>query len=364
MRDLFLLAAQLVVTLAKLVRPGGVRSVIAESLLLKQQLIISRRCNRRAPPLTTIDRFVLGLTTLFVSPQRVAKLAAILKPATLLRFHKALVDRKYRRLFSSAGTPRKPGPKGPTEDLIRAIVELKSRNPGFGYQRIAQQLSHAFGVQIEKDVVRRVLLTHYRPYHPDRLGPSWLTFFAQAKDSLWSVDLFRCESILLRSHWVLVIIDVFTRRLTGFGVGGEYIDGLSVCRMFNQAIAGTTRPKRISTDHDPLFRFHRWLANLRILEVEEIKSVPYAPISHPFIERLIGTIRREYLDRTFFWNSVDLQRKLENFRAYYNDVRVHRSLNGTTPANRAGNPSSSTANLAHYAWARHCDGLFQTPVVA
>jgi hypothetical protein len=70
-------------------------------------------------------------------------------------------------------------------------------------------------------------------------------------------------------------------------------------------------PKRISTDHEPLFRFHRWLANLRVLEIEHVKSVPYAPVSHPFVERLIGTIRREYLDRTFFWNAVDLARKLD-----------------------------------------------------
>ncbi|MEP6547741.1 MAG: hypothetical protein ABJD53_09775 [Gammaproteobacteria bacterium] len=83
MRDLLLLAVQLVVTLAKLVRPGGVRSVIAESLILKHQLIISRRSRHRAPPLTTIDRFVLGLTSLFVSPRRIAKVAAILKPVTL-----------------------------------------------------------------------------------------------------------------------------------------------------------------------------------------------------------------------------------------------------------------------------------------
>src|ERR1700737_2664321 len=64
---------------------------------------------------------------------------------------------------------------------------------------------------------------------------------------------------------------------------------------FNCATAGQPKPKYLSTDHDPLFRFHRWLANLRVLEVEEIKSVPYAPVSHPFVERLIGTIRREYL---------------------------------------------------------------------
>jgi transposase InsO family protein len=307
---------------------------------------------------------VLGLITLFVRPRRVAKLAAILKPATLLRFHEALVDRKYRRLFSSVGTRRRPGPKGPPEEIVSAILEMKLRNHRFGNQRIAEQISHTFGVQIDKDVVRRVLAKHYGPDHSGASGPSWLTVFAQAKDSLWSVDLFRCESILLRSHWVLVVMDVFTRRLIGFGIGGEYIDGLAVCRMFNQAIAGHAPPVRISTDHDPLFRFHRWLANLRILEVEEIKSVPYAPISHPFVERLIGTIRREFLDHTLFWNSVDLHRKLEKFGAYYNGVRVHRSLNGTTPADRAGNPSSSAANLAHYVWERHCNGLFETPVAA
>ena len=362
MRDLLLLAVHLFVTLAKLARPGGVRSVIAESLLLKHQLIVSRRSRRRAPPLTTLDRFVLGLTTLFVRPRRVAKLAAILKPATLLRFHKALVDRKYRRLFSSVATRRKPGPKGPTEEIVAAILEMKFRNPRFGNQRIAQQISHAFGVQINKDVVRRVLEKHYGPDHPGVSGPSWLTLLAQTKDSLWSVDLFRCESILLRSHWVLVVIDVFTHRIVGFGIGGETIDGPALCRMFNRAIADHPPPDRIRTDHDPLFRFHRWLANLRILEVEEIKSVPYVPTSHPFVERLIGTIRREYPDHTFFWNSIDLHRKLEEFRAYYSSARVHRSIDGTTPENRAGNSLPSKANLAHYALERHCNGLFETPV--
>ena len=145
--------------------------------------------------------------------------------------------------------------------------------------RIAQQISHAFGLQIDKDVVRRVLASHYRPgSSPD--GPSWLSFIAHVKDSLWSVDLFRCESILLKSYWVLVVMDVFTRRIIGFGIEAGFIDGISVCRMFGAAIRGQALPKRVSTDHDPLFRFHRWLANLRVLEIEEIKSVPYAPASH------------------------------------------------------------------------------------
>jgi putative transposase len=364
MPELVILVIHLLVTFAKLLRPGGVRAVAAESLLLKHQLLISNRSRQRAPNLTSIDRFVLGLTMLFVSPRRISKLGALVKPATLFKFHKALVDRKYRRLFSSSSRRRKPGPKGPSAELIAAIVEMKRLNPRFGCVRIAQQISHGFGVLIDKDVVRRVLVKHYRPGDSGATGPSWLIFIAHAKDSLWSIDLFRCESILLRSHWVMLVMDVFSRRIVGFGVESADIDGVSVCRMFNRASAGQRLPKHASTDQDPLFRFHRWLANLRVLEIDEIKSVPYAPVSHPFVERLIGTIRREYLDRVFFWNAADLARKLGEFRDYYNAHRVHRSLDGTTPAHRTGASSPAPAALDRYAWGQHCRGLFQIPIAA
>jgi putative transposase len=157
---------------------------------------------------------------------------------------------------------------------------------------------------------------------------------------------------------------VFTRRIIGFGVERTSVDGISICRMFNHAIAGKPPPRHLSTDHDPLFRFHRWLANLRVLEIDEIKSVPYAPVSHPFVERLIGTLRRGYLDHTFFWNAVDLTRKLAEFREYYNAHRVHRALAGSTPIQRAGAPSPAPASLGDYAWQQHCRGLFRTPIAA
>jgi putative transposase len=275
-----------------------------------------------------------------------------------------LIERKYRLLFSSSGRPRKPGPKGPSVELIAAIVEMKRRNPKFGCVRIAQQISHTFGLDIDKDVVRRVLAKHYQPGDSDSTGPSWLTLIAQTKNSLWSLDLFRCESILLRSHWVMVVMDVFTRRIVGFGVERGDIDGISVCRMFNCAIARQSLPKHVSTDHDPLFRFHRWLANLRVLEIDEIKSVPHVPVSHPFIERLIGTLRREYLDHVFFWNALDLERKLKAFAIYYNSRRVHQSLSGITPDDKSGNPLPACAALASYVWQPHCQGLFHTPIAA
>jgi Integrase core domain len=134
--------------------------------------------------------------------------------------------------------------------------------------------------------------------------------------------------------------------------------------MFNQIIAGKTLPRHLSSDHDPLFRFHRWLANLRILEVEEIKSTPYVPASHPFVERLIGTVRREFLDHVLIWNAIDLERKLGQFRVYYNENRVHQSLSGCTPGERSGEPLPARAVLDRYAWRHHCRGLFQMPIAA
>ena len=120
------------------------------------------------------------------------------------------------------------------------------------------------------------------------------------KDSLRSVDLFRAESTFLNSHWVLIVMDVFTRRINGFGVQAVAVDGQALCRVFNRVIAGQRIPKRLSYDHHPLFAFQRWQAVLGILGVDSVRIVPSIPISHPFVERRIGTVRREYLDRMLF----------------------------------------------------------------
>ena len=299
-----------------------------------------------------------GLCTLLIRPVRLAHSAIVLKPSTLLRFHQALKKRKYRLLFSPHSRP-KPGPKGPARELIDAIVQIKQRNPTWGCPRIAGQVSLAFGVEIDKDVVRRILAS--RPA-PRSGGPSWLTFLGHMKDSLWSVDLFRCESATLRTYWVLVVMDQYTRAIIGFGLHQGVVDGWSLCRMFQQAIRKQPVPKYLSSDNDPLFRFHQWQANLRILAVEEIKTAPYAPLSHPFVERLIGTIRRECLDLTLFWTYQDLESKLREFQDYYNYHRAHSSRARRTPRQPSG--PRTRASLGCYRWRQHCGGLYQTPIAA
>jgi transposase InsO family protein len=131
---------------------------------------------------------------------------------------------------------------------------MKQRNPTWGCPRIANQITLAFGIPINKDAVRRILARYYGP-EPDGGGPSWLSFLGHMKDSLWSVDLLRCESVALRTYWVLVVMDQYTRRIVGFGIQVGIVDGLALCRMFNHAIRGEAVPKYLSSDHDPLYRF-------------------------------------------------------------------------------------------------------------
>src|ERR1700732_1850608 len=174
MRNLVVLFIHLIATLARLLGPGGVRSIVAESLLLKHQLLIVNRSRQRSPNLSTWDRILAGWMALLLRPTRLLRSAIVLKPSTLLGLHKAMSKRKYRMLFSS-NRRRRPGPKGPTRELLHAVLEMKQRNPSWGCPRIAQQIALAFHIQIDKDVVRRILANHYRPEQPSG-GASWLTF--------------------------------------------------------------------------------------------------------------------------------------------------------------------------------------------
>jgi transposase InsO family protein len=161
----------------------------------------------------------------------------------------------------------------------------------------------------------------------------------------------------------MVVMDQCTRRIVGFGVHRSVVDGVALCRMFNRAMGRQPPPTYLTSDHDPLYRFHQWQANLRILNVAAVKTVPYVPLSHPFVERLIGTIRRECLDRTLFWTVADLELKLLDFQRYYNGHRAHTALGGRTPNPNAG-ADSARVSISNYRWQSHCRGLYQTPIAA
>jgi putative transposase len=100
MRDLVILLVHLITTILRLVRPGGVRAVVAESVLAKHHLLILNRSRRRATNLLALDRLITAICSLWIKPNRFRRVAIAFKPSTLLSFHRALVKRKYRLLFS------------------------------------------------------------------------------------------------------------------------------------------------------------------------------------------------------------------------------------------------------------------------
>ena len=185
-----------ITALLKLMAPGGLRPMAAEMAMLRHQLQVISKKHRRSPRLTPEDRFVIAITAFFIPTRRLKRVAIIFKPATILAFHRALVRGKYSILFGNK-TKNKPGPKGPSTDLIEFILALKTANPRIGCGKIAIMATRALGNEVDPDMVRRILNRHYKPPIGD--GPSWLTFIGHTADSLWSLDLFHCESVLLQS---------------------------------------------------------------------------------------------------------------------------------------------------------------------
>jgi len=158
-------------------------------------------------------------------------------------------------MLFSPNRRRKPGPKGPNAELVRAVVEMKQHNPTWGCPRIAQQITLAFHIQIDKDVVRRILAHHYLPGQ-DSGGPSWLTFLGHMKQPLeyGSVQVrvgHLADPLSPGGHGSIYAPHHWVRRPCGNA------QGPALCRIFNRAIRGQRwMPKYVSSDNDPLYRFH------------------------------------------------------------------------------------------------------------
>jgi putative transposase len=323
MKTLAILLIHVMTTLAKRAGPGGARAIIAESVLLKHQQLMARRSVGKTLRLSTSDRFLCGFLTLFMRPGRIRKAAVVLKPATLTKFRRALLSRNYHRLFSSRKNA-KPGPKGPANDLVRVIVELKRRNARFGCPRIAQQINKAFGLDIDKDVVRRVLAKHYRPEHYDG-GPSWVTFFRHMAESLSSIALFQRRSILPRILSSLIAIGQCTRRIIGYGVAGCHFDQTVFCSLLAAGIPVVEASKLLRPTHDSPFSHQR--RRRKFHGEDRTQTLAIFPRAPPFTQRRVGTRRRNHHDYRPDFVAIDSETEQAALNNNHNLFRMHGPLN-------------------------------------
>ena len=310
----------------------------------------------------SMDRILMALCTIVMSPKRVSGAAICVAKSTLVNFHKHLVKRKYSKLFSNK-IKRKTGPKGPSSALIKLIVETKEKNLRYGSLKISQHISDVLGYDVDESMVRRVLKKFFKPKPGG--GPSWLTPIGNSKDKLWSLDFFRLESVPLSTYWVMIVMDQYTRRIIGFSVHKGNLNGSTAYFMLNKILGEKGYPKYLSSDNDPLFKYWLWKANLEdYYKIEELKSVPSTPWSHPFVERVIGTVRRDFTNHILFWGQLDLETKLAIYQEYFNSYRVHQGLSGKTPNEISGERKLARISLDSYKWQNACGGLFHTPIAA
>ena len=361
MKLIFITFATVISVLLQLLRSGGVYALASEMVILRTQLIALQRCRPRSPKLSPIQRLILACAAHFVPARRLRRVSIIIKPATILKFHRYLVNKKLSRLYSNKTQKKGRPPINP--DIVHLVIEIKKKNPSFGCPRIAATVEDRTGVSISIESVRRIL-KRMNLTGPGN-GPSWLTFIGTQVNSLWSVDMFRVESIILKTHWVMLVMDQYSRKIIGYSVVcGAGLSGEDVCYMFNNIVPGKSPPKILSHDNDPLFHFHRWRNNLEQMEINEIWTIPFTPTSHPFVERAIGTTRREFLDQTLFWNAADLQNKLESFRTYFNSTRVHQGISGGCPGQKYSQVARKLASPNLLVWKKFCSGLYSLPVAA
>jgi putative transposase len=340
--------------------PGGKKSLVAENIFLRQQLAILRRKQgfKKCPRLNNQDKIIFAVLGGLLSKVQLVRSAIVIRPSTVLKLHRLFVNAKYRFIYKpSVG---KPGPQKPSRALIDLVVQTKIKNPSMGCLQIAQLISLNFDFTIGKSSVFRIL-KQYLPSAGPSPNESWLALFGVKRDHLWSMDLFRVESAFLKAHWVMVVMDMYSRRIVGFASEKGSVDAATACRMFNRIALGQTIPKYLSTDWDELFQTQIWEAGLRVREIQHVRSIGGVPWSHPYIESVIGKIRSECTDRILFFSQEQLEARLEEYRVFFNDRRPHSSLSGHTPETFCGNLERKKASIGKFRWKGQCRGLFSVP---
>jgi hypothetical protein len=292
-----------------------------EILVLRHQLAILRRQVGRVR-YDPADRTVLaGLGRLL--PRRRWS-AFLVTPATLLRWHRDLVRRRWTYTHHRLGRP----PLDPK--IVGLVVRLGRENPRWGYLRIKGELA-AMGVRVSATTIRTVLRRHCLGPAPRR-GMSWSMFLRTQAAGILATDFFTVETVTLRRLYVLFFIEIASRRVWLAGVTANP-DGAWVTQQArNLAVTQSSRPPRfLIRDRDTKFA-GTFDEVFRTEGTKVIRTPIRAPRANSYAERWVRSVRDECLDWTLILGRRHLERVMRAYVAHYNVHRPHRGLGLGAPA--------------------------------
>jgi putative transposase len=329
-KTIYSLARHLVRRLLRLAdRDAVIRELLAEIIVLRKKNAILARTNPR-PKLRRKDRILLA--ALSGALPRCRWGAFGFTPKTLLRWHRELVAAKWTFKHKRMGRP-------PIDPQLRdLIISMAKNSSDWGCYRVKGEL-RGLGIEVGVTTIRRILRRAGVPPAPRRDGPTWSEFLRSQADVILACDFFSVETVFLRTLYVLVFLEIGSRRLR-VSVSTEHPDGAFCTQQArnlsmekglpNAAFLIRDRDSKYTRSFDDVFRAEG---------VRVIKTPIQAPNANAFSERSIGTIRKEVTDRILVLGRRHLDLILRRFADHYNSHRPHQGIGlqapdtiGTTPS--------------------------------
>ena len=319
-----------VLQLIRLISRGNV-DLAVEVVMLRQEIVVLRRQVHR-PMLEPADRAVLAGLARLLPRRRLGRF--LVQPATLLRWHRDLVAKHWTY-------PRgRPGRPGIAKGTTALVVRLAKENPDWGYRRIHGELT-TMGIAIAPSSIWAVLKRHGIEPSPRRSGPTWADCLSAQAKGLMACDFFHVDTVLLRRLDVLVFIHHGTRLVRIAGVTAKPVADwvTQQARNLSMELAdGANAIKFLIADHDTKFT-SSFDAIFAADGIRVIRTPVRAPQANAICERVIGTMRRECLDRMLILGRRHLEAVLAEYVEHYNAHRPHRALGQRAPSTLDATPA-------------------------
>ncbi len=298
----------------------------AEILVLRHQVKVLKRKARR-PKLSRIDKVFLAAVSRILPKERWSSF--VVTPATLLRWHRELVRRRWTHKAKRTGRP------SIDPEICGLVIRMAKENPRWGYVRI-QGECRKLGVRVGASTIKRLLLREGLGPAPRKVGPSWSEFLRSEAEGILACDFFTVETVFLRTFYVLFFIEIATRKLHVMP-STRHPDSAFVTQQARNLVSFDLEERDEPVRFLIRDRDSKYTGSFDGVFRSEGAGVILTPIRSPkanaFAERLVKTLRSELLDWKLIHRRRHLDRVLRTYACHYNAKRPHRGLDLAVPEN-------------------------------